>query len=160
VASISEMAGVAREQMGVERAKVLASSGQLTLGEMIRKAKELKSIVYHIESALVYYDFCFNYPSRLMSWRGIYDELAMDHNYNDDNPFHFVPTLNEFITLLESAVGKTFTGYKGGNYVMSLNTPVWVANSGEAGSTFVSDIIDGRYGRVIICTKYGGLYVD
>jgi hypothetical protein len=33
--------------------------------------------------------------------------------------------------MLTEAIGKTYTGYKGGEYVMGKVTPVWVANYGN-----------------------------
>lgn len=50
-------------------------------------------------------------------------------------------------------IGKTFTGYKGGDFEMSRRTPVWVANYGNAGNTGIVGIHDDGY-SVIILTAY------
>lgn len=59
----------------------------------------------------------------------------------------------DVLALCESAVGKTFYGYKGGEYVMGRETPVWVANYREAGSTAIVDIIDHGW-RITIETAH------
>jgi len=59
------------------------------------------------------------------SYRGYYDELA------------FEPTrdisVGEMLAAAKSAIGKTFKGYKGGDYVMKEYTDVWIARWGEEG---------------------------
>lgn len=46
----------------------------------------------------------------------------------------------------------TFTGYKGGEFTMSGETPVYVANPDEAGGTAVVDVRDdGR--RIVLITE-------
>lgn len=138
------------------RAKTLAESDQLTLGEIILKLEPIVNaqksrIEDGKEEATVQYDFEYLYPTYIDSWRGIYAELALnfvDHSGNDKEK-----TVTEFYNMLKEAVGKTFTGYKGGEFTMSRQTPVWVANYGNSGNTAVIDIIDNGY-NVIIVTGY------
>lgn len=134
------------------RSKVLASSAQLTLGEIIlklepivAKQKERK------EEAVVKYDFEYLYPTRIDSWRGSYAELALNF-VGSDGPEKEL-TVTEFYNLLKETVGKEFTGYKGGSFIMSKHTPVWVANYGNSGNTGVVEIVDNGY-VVIITTAY------
>jgi len=35
--------------------------------------------------------------------------------------------VEEWIEVLKQAIGKRFTGYKGGDFLMGKNTPVWLA---------------------------------
>lgn len=59
-----------------------------------------------------------------MSWRGVYSELA------------FAPAKNisvaEMLKNAESAMGKTFTGYKGGEYTMGEWTDCYLDSYGSA----------------------------
>jgi hypothetical protein len=50
--------------------------------------------------------------------------------------------VGDFLATLNDAVGKRFTGYKGGEYIMDADTPLWVANNGETGGTAVVDVRD------------------
>lgn len=50
------------------------------------------------------------------SWRGVYSELAFEPV--DDT------TVGEMLSEARSAVGQTYTGWKGGDYLMTLDTDV------------------------------------
>jgi hypothetical protein len=69
-------------------------------------------------------------PTGVSSWRGDYAELAIEFNDKGEPML-----LTEFIALLENAIGKSFEGWKGGNFMMERNTRLWVANPGHSGST-------------------------
>lgn len=77
----------------------------------------------------VYFDFCgFRpRPGSLHSYRGVAYDLAL--GYVDDNGPDVV--VGALLAELQQAVGKTFEGYKGGEYTMDRRTPVWVANRGD-----------------------------
>ncbi|MEM6668575.1 MAG: hypothetical protein AAF661_05095 [Pseudomonadota bacterium] len=61
---------------------------------------------------------------RPRSYRGYYEDLA------------FCPseprTGSEVLSSAESALGSTYEGYKGGNYVMTAKTSLWVSDWGNA----------------------------
>ena len=69
-------------------------------------------------------------------------------------------SLLDFLKMLKSTVGKTMTGYKGGDFLMGETTPVWVANYGKVSGfrkyefkdTAVVDVIE-QESAVIIKTK-------
>jgi hypothetical protein len=127
--------------MATERAKTFAVSPQLTLGQLIQKFELVKD-----KTADVYFDFENFKPTGISSWRGSYNELALEFDGNK------IYNVKNFITLLKSAIGKKFTGYKGGKYIMSLDTPVWVANYGNSGNTGVIDVLDLDYLAIILTT--------
>ena len=128
------------------RQKTLATSDQLTLGEMILMIEGVTG--KHEDEPSVYYDFGNFFPTSIDSWRGSYSELAL--NYTEDGePLK----ISKFLELLKGAVGETFTGYKGGDFTMSKHTPIWVANYGSSGSTAVVNMIDEKW-RIIIVTGY------
>lgn len=117
----------------------MAMSEQMTLGEIITTLKRKD------QDASVYYDFVHFRPSGIHSYRGYYEQLAI--GYSSDND----PKVSDVLALCESAVGKTFTGYKGGDYVMDESTPVWVANHNESGGTAIVDVRDDNW-RVLLVT--------
>lgn len=135
------------------RAESMKTSDQLTLGEIILKIepyvpKEKEKKEKGEDEAIVVYDFGYFKPKTINSWRGSYAELALDHSEGEE-----ALTVLEFYDLLKETVGKTFTGYKGGDFLMGKNTPVWVANYSESGSTAVLEIVYDDY-DLIIMTGY------
>lgn len=66
-------------------------------------------------------------PSRLISWRGRYNELSLDH-VDDGSP---PPTVGDLLRDAKQALGGTFEGYKGGDYTMGPDTPIWADPWGE-----------------------------
>jgi hypothetical protein len=122
-------------------------AGQLTLGEMITKIEVI--IAEHgIDQAAVFYDFGNLYPTEIDSWRGAYSELAL--SYSEGRKYMDVNTL---LAMLKGSIGKTFIGYKGGEYKMDIHTPIWVANYGYSGNTAVVGVVDNGY-DIIIETGY------
>jgi len=139
--------------VAASRAKSLAASDQLTLGEIIAKLepiveKQKAVIEKYGHEATVQYDFEYLFPTSIDSWRGIYAELAL--NFESEGTRM---TVSDFLKMLKDAVGKTYTGYKGGDFTMSRQTPVWVANYGNSGNTAVIGIVDDEH-TVIIITAY------
>ena len=111
-----------RNAMLARRNEELKSSPQITLGELIAMLEAVKN-----KNLTVTFDVPFH-PGEIDSWRGSYDELAIRY-LNHGNP----PTVRKLLDDLVFANGCTFTGYKGGDYVMGKRTPIWVANYGESG---------------------------
>lgn len=135
-----------------------ADSPQLTLGELLALLKNIPTKSGD-EAVTVEFDFGTAYPDGLSSWRGSYSELAINYalcGYDDwqgkDSQFNHTD-LADFVKMLEEAVGRTYEGWKGGDYVMSLDTPIWVANNGNAGNTGVVGVLNKDY-VVIIQTAY------
>lgn len=63
---------------------------------------------------------------RFTSWRGRYDELTlMPGNAEEER------TVGDVLADARAAVGATFTGYKGGEYVMTERSPVWADDYGD-----------------------------
>ena len=92
-------------------------------------------------------------PGDLASYRGYYSNLAIE-------PAGEVPvTVAEFGAKLRAAHGATFKGYKGGDFEMDADTPVWAATYGHASSIGIIGV-DVLEDRVVIRTAdvdgYGG----
>lgn len=136
--------------MKAARSDTLKSSPQMTLGEAIAVLENSK-LTYEsdgkVKEKTVYFDFEYLFPTGLDSWRGSYAELAIEFDWadrsdNDKQP----PTGKEFLKWLKEAVGKTYTGYKGGDFTMGKTTPLWVANYGNSGETGLVAIDVKDYG--------------
>lgn len=140
-----------------QRDRRFATSAQLTLGQIIEKLEKIEPTYGEEKKPKeVDYDFGTAVPTTLDSWRGSYAELALGYRLSgyDNGPDHFAnKTVESLLSELKSAIGKTFEGWKGGDFVMSNDTPVWVANPGNSGNTGIIDVIDNGY-RVIIMTAY------
>jgi len=130
------------------RAEEMKTSPQLTLGEMMLKLEAVQS-----KGLPVVFDIQDYHPIGIGSWRGSYNELALEYESGGATL-----TARGVIALLRGVVGRTLEGYKGGNYLMGKTTPIWVANYGdsmgfrEEEPTAVVDILETE-DEVIIETK-------
>jgi hypothetical protein len=130
------------------RADTMANSDQLTLGEIITKCETCAALEYKLHDGSepsVVFDFEYIHPTGLRSWRGAYPELALSFQSEGDEM-----KLSTFIEMLKDAIGRTFEGYKGGDFTMSRHTPVWVANYGNSGRTAVVDVINHDYEIILV----------
>lgn len=64
------------------------------------------------------------------SYRGYYEHLAFEPAENVQ--------VRDMLADARYALGQTFHGWKGGEYLMIENTPCWLANDGECGVPMVS----------------------
>lgn len=106
----------------------------------------------------VEFDFGWARPVGLHSWRGSYEELAICFDlggYAKRGPEQ--PRMNhkEFLTMLKDAIGKTFEGWKGGDFEMDRDTPVWVAgHHGDNCNTVITKITEEGFSTIILHTAY------
>lgn len=120
--------------VAAQRAEELKTSPIMTLGEAIAilENAELQYIDYEkqVTDKSIVFDFGYMKPDGLASWRGIYAELAI--GYSEDGDY---PLAKDFLAELKEAVGKTYEGYKGGDFTMGKATPLHVDNYGHSSST-------------------------
>lgn len=64
-------------------------------------------------------------PGDAMSYRGYYSDLAFE-------PSGESKTAGQFLAECQAALGHTFTGYKGGDFTMGEDTPLWISHEGSA----------------------------
>lgn len=69
-----------------------------------------------------------------MSWRGSYYELAFEPKEN--------AKVSDMLRIAQDANGKTFDGYKGGEFTMSLISEVYIAPYGGVGEPINSANIE------------------
>ena len=68
------------------------------------------------------------------SYRGYYEQLA----------FELEPsvTVEKMLKTAKSCLGKTFTGYKGGEFTMDHDTDTWIAAYNSTGSEITYGLLD------------------
>jgi hypothetical protein len=71
------------------------------------------------------------------SYRGYYSDLAFEWTPS-------VVTAAEFRKLLRQSLGRTFTGYKGGEFTMDEDTPLWTAQYGCTGRAIIGVGMEGN----------------
>jgi len=107
----------------------------MTLGKLILLLSEMP------QDDHVAFDFGYATPTTVDSYRGYYDELALGF----DGSYGASLTVGALLKDLNAAVGKTFTGWKGGDYQMHEDTPVHVANPGNTSDTEIIHVRKGGY---------------
>jgi hypothetical protein len=148
-----DMQTMLNNMMAAHREKRMARSAQLTLGELTTKLDAI-----HDKSKPVRFDFGGCVPRDFDSWRGSYAELALEFDTSAPQ------TIAELLDLCREATASIFTGYKGGDYRMSRQTPVWVANYGRSGvegyrgnnecpTVAVIDVVEADDGILITTTE-------
>lgn len=131
----------------------MGQSQQLTIGELILKLEACKPTYENYknetEHKTVHFEFEYAFPTGVSSWRGSYNELALTFDFEGYEHFSkekLTPmTLTDFLKMIKETIGKEFTGWKGGEFVMGKTTPVWVANDGNSGNTGVIDVLEDDY---------------
>lgn len=105
-----------------------AVSGTMTLGDIIAKLKRCAPEDY------LTFDFGYFAPCGIGSWRGDYADLALRYEATST-------TVGDVLPKLEAAIGKDFSGWKGGQYRGAQDTPVMVGNPDEAHETRIVKIV-------------------
>ncbi len=104
-------------------------AGQMTLGGLIAALKLLpqgKPLIVDVGGSLGEPD----------SYRGFYEQLAFD-------PVSEPRTVAEVLADAENARGKTYEGYKGGDFRMTGTTLIWVSAYGQSGGPRIVGVEDG-----------------
>ena len=106
------------------------SDRQLTVGQLIRALERLDA------GKSIKFDFVNFKPAGLGSYRGYYEDLAI--RYRDAG----APTVGDLLGWLKDQSGNLMDGYHGGQYRVTDQTAIWVANASETGGTAVVDVVD------------------
>lgn len=85
------------------------------------------------------------HPGHLTSYRGYYCDLAF-------TPSNIAVTCSKIHEMCKAALGSEFEGYKGGDYLMTEKTPLWLSAYGDnSGIALVSTVVSD--GEIILVTK-------
>lgn len=145
-----------QDLMVKQREERFSKSNQLSLGELINELEKVDLKYDDKTYKSVEFDFGSAVPTDLDSWRGSYNELALGYRLSgyDNQDEHFAECkADKLLEHLKESIGKEYSGWKGGEFTMSENTPIWVANSGNSGNTSVVGVYDANY-KIVIITQY------
>lgn len=119
----------------------------LTINELIKSIENLGIYKDDGTNKHVVFDFCTAIPTDFDSWRGDYSLLAIGYKMTgrDDNTGLQRVTAKEFLQLCKDCIGKTFTGYKGSEFIMNKNSSVWVDNYGSYTQTGLVSVESDEY---------------
>ncbi len=78
------------------------------------------------------------------SYRGYYSDLSFDIGSKNK-------TVGELLKQAKKALNSTYQGYKGGDFVMDEDTPLWMAEYGSCGTAIVGHINDEKL--VLVCKE-------
>jgi hypothetical protein len=121
-----------------ETARNERSKYHLTLGEMIEHLSSADG------SSVVMYDDGKS-PGRARSYRGYYSDLSFA---DAAQPV----TVAELLDECREALGSTFEGYKGGDFVMGWDTPLWRSEWGAVSGLAIGGAVSVA-GQVGLVTK-------
>ena len=116
------------------------SDYHLTLGEAI------EFIAKAPRSYVVVFDYNNESPGKEMSYRGYYSDLSFETNNGEPK------TVDEFDHQLNGALDQEYTGYKGGEFRMGADTPLWQSPYGTIGRAIVG-IRTTNEGTIELATK-------
>lgn len=94
------------------------SKYQMTLGQLVEELEQLAP-----DTPIMLSDGNGESPGRAMSYRGYYSDLSFEPS---EKPI----TAKAFATEARRALGNSFEGYKGGEYIMGTDTPLWISEYG------------------------------
>lgn len=126
-----------------ELVKAIAETGfdtrklyHITLGKLIEILKNYpeKNVIFDN----------MKYPSKPHSYRGYYSDLAFEESNR-------IISSKEFIEVLEECIDKNFEGYKGSDFKMNKDTPLWKAEYGDFGESIIDFYIENL--NVVLKTK-------
>lgn len=129
-----------------ERKAKRKATGQLTIGQIISKCEILPNLpIMIVSKSSAKYNG--KYPKKTHSYRGYYDELAIDTGSK-------AISLSSFLDEMRSSLRRIYGGWKGGDYSMCEDTFVWLSEPGEASQVIVTDVHLSSSGESIyLCVK-------
>lgn len=130
---------------------------QFTVGKLISELEKMSTFDNSgkFEKTIVF-DFGSAIPTVINSWRGSYEEMALGYVLTgyDSNSKHFNDIkITEFIKMLKESIGKTFEGWKGGDWLCKESTPLWVANNGNNDHSIIVGLYDEGF-QIVLLTGY------
>lgn len=110
-------------------------NSQLTLGEFI-------SFLSGVDPDLPVICDTGQGVGEAMSYRGYYEDLSFSPSEKS--------TVQQVLSEASSSLGQTYHGYKGGDFLMTKSTPIWLAYYGGTGRKIISSEL--RNGVVFLTT--------
>ena len=108
-----------------EGLRVMRSKTQMTLQTLTERLDALGSVKI---TGLIF----------AHSYRGYYSDIAFSLDKKNAQA-------KNVAKMIRRCIGKTYRGYKGGDFKMDCDTPVWLANYGDIGRKLISINDDGTF---------------
>lgn len=128
----------------ITRTTEVGNVAQLTYGELldalracVEESKPEKAVVF---------DFLRLAPTTIHSWRGSYDEIGIGCARDINGPVMLVA---DFVRYLEGMLGEILEGWKGGEYIVTWERPVWVSQPSSSCETAIVGVKDDGYQAII-----------
>ena len=120
----------------------------MTINELLTLLRPAK------QDIRVYFSFCRCVPTVVASWRGIYDEPALGWEpAGYSGHVSEYPTVASLIKEFENAIGgRTYSGWKGGDYSYTGDEPLHIDNPGDYTQTEIQRV-EIKEWEVIIHTE-------
>ena len=134
-------------------------AGQLSLGELLARLEALDPelpVFFTFDGQLD------GVPADYHSYRGYYRFIALARYFGgyEDGTWNYLQegmtvyeTVGKLAEATREAIGKTYVGWKGGNFTMSRRTPVWVSQQGGASGMGIVDVVEKDGWGVELVTK-------
>lgn len=81
------------------------------------------------------------YPTGFDSYRGYYSDLSIDYTLDGYNCLN----CGQLLDKAKECIDKVFVGYKGGDFKMTKNSVIWLANYGRTTDVILTGVKD-RFG--------------
>ena len=108
------------------------SNYHLTLGDLIAQLENLPA------DCVLSADMGWQPSHKLRSYRGYYSDLAIEPGA--------ATTAGKLLVTSKAALGATFEGYKGGDFLMTAKTPLWLSAYGiDSGVAIIGLDDTGRF---------------
>ena len=125
-----------------EQGKQTRAEYHLTLGKLITKLEAAKPDLL-VE--------CSNgqTPGDLSSYRGYYSDLA----FEPDDMIKKQTTVGAVLAVCKEVLGTTLVGYKGGDFVMGEDTPLWLSPWGHCTDIAIMGTVESSEKLVLVVKK-------
>lgn len=121
-----------------EAARDTRSDYQMTLGKLIAELSEQQP-----GASVALADGTGVEPESLHSYRGYYSDLAISARPEPT-------TCGELLEALRDALGKEFTGYKGGENLMGEDAPLWLSEYGVNSGLAIMELVPSADGLTLV----------
>ncbi len=121
------------------------SSYHLTLGGLIDYL-QIEVTQGRGNLPVVFSDDCTQFPTSVGSYRGYFSDLAIAHDG------HIGSDVEKLLDMLRNVLDRQLIGYKGGEFIMDGDTPLWRANDGEAPNDAIMGVSFDGY-KVILAIQ-------
>ena len=104
---------------------------------------------YKLGRVLAYANGNLNPKLEVNSYRGYYCDLAIATTTDPDE----ICRTKDFGELLKRTIDTPLTGYKGGNFLMGKDTPLWLSDYGEYTGLAIMDASEDYEGDLMLKVK-------